>query len=97
MGLSTLSQLPELDGLMGAQALLPGLEGEVADAVAAHVAALEAAQQAEQGVADALQAPLLDDAMAAAEAALPPNAEPATDELPADAPDVGADPFSPSP
>jgi segregation and condensation protein B len=46
MGLASLNQLPELDGLVGAQALLPGLEGEVAEAVAAHVAAMDAAQLA---------------------------------------------------
>jgi segregation and condensation protein B len=46
MGLASLDQLPELDGLVGAQALLPGLEGEVAEAVAAHVAAMDAAQLA---------------------------------------------------
>ena len=44
MGLSSMTQLPELDGLIGAQALLPGLDGEVAEAVAAHVAAMDAAQ-----------------------------------------------------
>lgn len=99
MGLATLSQLPELDGLMGAQALLPGLEGEVADAVAAHVAALEAAQQAEQDVADELQARLLEDPVVADAPALSPNPnpEPATEVSPADAPDPGAEPFSPSP
>ena len=99
MGLATLSQLPELDGLMGAQALLPGLEGDVAVAVAAHVAALEAAQQAEQDVVDQLQARLLEDPVVADAPALNPNPnpEPATDASPADAPDPGAEPFSPSP
>lgn len=100
MGLASLSQLPELDGLVGAQSLLPGLEGEVADAVASHLAELEAAEQATSDPqADAAQAELLAEALGGSEAAqappevldavsndlvAPPDA--AADATPADAP-----------
>ena len=72
MGLASLDQLPELDGLVGAQALLPGLEGEVAEAVAAHVAAMDAAQLALEEAAQAAQGDLL------IEPALPDETEPET-------------------
>jgi len=75
MGLATLSQLPELDGLVGAQSLLPGLDGEMADAVASHLAELEAAEQAASDPqADAAQAELLAEALGDSEAAqVPPG------------------------
>lgn len=83
MGLSSLSQLPELDGLVGAQSLLPGLEGEVADAVASHLAEMEAAEQAASDPqADAAQAELLAEALGDSEAEQRPSevAETASDD-----------------
>ncbi|TBO32477.1 SMC-Scp complex subunit ScpB [Aquabacterium lacunae] len=93
MGLASLSQLPELDGLVGAQSLLPGLEGEVADAVASHLAELEAAEQATSDPqADAAQAELLAEALGDSEAApaLPEVLDAASDDLVAP-PDAAAD------
>ena len=97
MGLANLSQLPELDGLVGAQSLLPGLEGEMADAVASHLAELEAAEQATSDPqADAAQAELLAEALGdlpdaesadlapALDTVAPPDA--AADATPADVP-----------
>jgi segregation and condensation protein B len=93
MGLASLSQLPELDGLVGAQSLLPGLEGEVADAVASHLAELEAAEQATSDPqADAAQAELLAEALGDSEAAqVPPEVfDAVSDDLVAP-PDAAAD------
>jgi segregation and condensation protein B len=93
MGLASLSQLPELDGLVGAQSLLPGLEGEMADAVAFHLAELEAAELATSDPqADAAQAELLAEALGDTEAASTPHKaeESASDDLVAP-PDAAAD------
>jgi segregation and condensation protein B len=111
MGLASLDRLPELDGLVGAQALLPGLEGEVAEAVAAHVAAMDAAQLALEEAAQASQGDLLSEAaepdtahpLAPAASTEPSFADaPLVDAAPAEFDDAGADlaaepPVSPSP
>jgi segregation and condensation protein B len=89
LGLAGLHLLPELDGLVGAQALLPGLEGDVAQAVASHLAELEAAQASiSDPEADAAQAELL---MGAIES-------PDVEQDPVAPPDLGAAaPLSPHP
>ncbi len=87
LGLAGLHLLPELDGLVGAQALLPGLEGEVAEAVASHLAELEAAQAATSDpVADAAQAELLMGAIESPEPELNPAVIPQGDAPQTDSP-----------
>ncbi|RZI82815.1 MAG: SMC-Scp complex subunit ScpB [Rubrivivax sp.] len=88
MGLASLDQLPALDGMLGAQGLLPGLDNDPAEEAAAAQAALSAKQQhhEEQG-----QGTLLN-----AQADLLESEHPSTPDADAADPAAPADP-SPAP